>query len=117
VCCQFVVPVSMGMAILRYRLWDVDPLINRVLVYSMLTGMLAVIYFGLVILLQFLLAGLISQANAIIIVASTLAIAALFQPLRHHIQRLIDRRFYRSKYDAARTVTLPRFGGVLRGEN
>ena len=102
--CQFVVPVSLGIATLRFRLWDVDPLINRVLVYIILTGVLAAIYFGLVILLQFLLRGLIGLTNDISIVASTLAIAALFQPLRHRIQAIIDRRFYRRKYDAVKAL-------------
>lgn len=107
-------PLSIGFAILRYRLWDIDALINRTLVYGALTISLALIYTVLVIALQALLRGLIHQTNGIAIVGSTLAIAALFQPLRKRIQQLIDRRFYRRKYDAART--LEAFNTTLRNE-
>ena len=99
---------------LRSRLWDIDVLINRTLVYGTLTASLALIYVGLVIGLQALLRGLISQDNSVAIVISTLAIAALFQPLRHGIQRSIDRRFYRSKYDARRIIDA--FSTTLRAE-
>jgi hypothetical protein len=108
------IPLSFGFAMLRYRLWDIDILINRTLVYGMLTVILTVVYVGLVIALQALLRGIISQDNSVAIVISTLAIAALFQPLRHRLQKLIDRRFYRSKYDAARTVAA--FNATLRQE-
>jgi hypothetical protein len=108
------IPLAFAIAILRYRLYDIDVLINRTLVYGALTVSLTAIYVGLVIGLQALLRGLISQDNSVAIVLSTLVIAALFQPLRRRIQRIIDRRFYRSKYDAAKTVAA--FSATLRQE-
>ncbi len=110
------IPLTLGIAILRYRLWDIDILINRTLVYGTLTGLLALVYFGLVVALQALFKGLTGQVGAspLVIVISTLAIAALFQPLRHHIQKIIHRRFYRRKYDAARTLAA--FSATLRNE-
>ncbi len=108
------IPVSMGIAMLRYRLWDIDILINRTLVYVSLTALLTLLYFGLIFALQSLFQGMFHQNNAVAIVVSTLVIAALFQPLRHHIQRFIDRRFYRRKYDAAKT--LEAFSATLRNE-
>jgi hypothetical protein len=107
------IPLSIGIAILRYRLWDVDVLINRTLVYGVLTGMLALVYTGLAVTLQFLLRGL-TGGSQLALVGSTLVTAALIQPLRRRIQRAIDRRFYRRKYDAARIVAT--FSETLRGE-
>ena len=108
------IPLSLAFALLRYRLWDVDVLINKTLVYGLLTGTLAAVYVGCILGLQALLRGIISQDNSVAIVISTLAIAALFQPLRRRIQQIIDRRFYRSKYDAARVIA--EFSATLRQE-
>jgi hypothetical protein len=108
------IPLGLGIAILRYRLWDIDVIINRTLVYGSLTALLALLYFGLIFGLQSLFQGMFHQNNAFAIVISTLVIAALFQPLRHRMQQLIDRRFYRRKYDAARTLAA--FSATLRQE-
>ena len=113
-CAVLLIPLSIGFSILRYRLYDIDVLINRTLVYGTLTALLALLYFGLIFALQYLLRGIISQNNDVAIVASTLAIAALFQPLRHRIQAIIDRRFYRHKYDAAQIMAA--FSATLRNE-
>ena len=108
------IPAAMALAILRYRLYDIDVVINRTLVYGTLTLSLALIYFGGVVLLQATIRALTGQESSLAVVASTLLIAALFSPLRRFIQAFIDRRFYRRKYDAGRVLAT--FSGKLRDE-
>jgi hypothetical protein len=108
------VPIAVGVAILRYRLYDIDILINRALVYGPLTAMLGLAYVGGVVGLQATLRALTGQESTLAIVATTLVIAAVFGPLRRRVQALVDRRFYRRKYDAAKTLAA--FNARLRDE-
>lgn len=109
-----VVPAAAGIAILRYRLYDIDIIIHRTLTFSVLTVMLALVYFGSVVVLQQLFSALTGQGSEIAVIISTLGIAALFNPIRHGVQNLIDRRFYRRKYDAHQV--LAKFGLMVRDE-
>ena len=107
-------PVAVGIAILRYHLYNIDLIINRTLVYGLLTAVLAGLYLGSIVLFQISFRALTGQNSQLVVVVSTLAIAALFNPLRRRIQGLIDRSFYRRKYDARKT--LEAFSAKLREE-
>jgi hypothetical protein len=111
---MLLIPLSIALAIFRSGLFDIDLVINRALVYGTLTASLALLYFGAVAGLQWLVSPLAGETNQLVIVASTLAIAALFNPLRRRIQAFIDRLFYRRKYDAVKT--LETFSVRLRNE-
>jgi hypothetical protein len=110
------VPIAIGIAILRYRLYEIDVIINRTLVYGSLTAVLVALYFGGVATTQAILQALTGREELpqLVVVASTLVIAALFNPLRRRVQNLVDRSFYRRKYDAAKT--LETFSAKLRDE-
>src|ERR671911_242621 len=109
-------PIAIGVAILRYRLYNIDVLINRTLVYGSLTALLAAVYFGGITATQAIVRVLTGQEQQpqLVVVVSTLVIAALFNPLRRRLQSFIDRRFYRRKYDA--TKMLEAFSAKLRDE-
>ena len=108
------IPISMGIAIMRYRLYEIDVLINRTLVYGSLTATLVALYFGGIVLLQRGFVVFTGERSTLAVVVSTLAIAALFNPLRRRLQALVDRRFYRRKYDAAKALSA--FSARLRDE-
>ncbi len=108
------VPIAIGVAILRYRLYEIDLIVNRTLVYGSLSAMLVALYFGGIVVLQRVFVLLTGQQSTLAVVASTLAIAALFVPLRRRVQGFVDRRFYRRKYDARKT--LEAFSIKLRDE-
>jgi len=109
-----IVPLSLSIGVLRYRLYDIDIIINRTLVYGSLTATLVVLYFGGIVVLQRVFVLLTGEQSTLAVVASTLLIAALFTPLRRRIQSFIDRRFYRRKYDARKT--LEAFSTKLKNE-
>jgi hypothetical protein len=108
------VPIAVGFAVLKYRLYDIDVIINRTLVYGSLTVMLVALYFGGIVVLQRVFVAFTGQQSTLAVVASTLVIAALFSPLRRRVQGFVDQRFYRRKYDA--TKTLEAFNSRLREE-
>jgi hypothetical protein len=108
------IPASLAISVLRFRLWDIDVIIRKTATYSVLTGLLALVYFGCVLVLQAVFSTLGGQRSEWAIVVSTLAIAALFFPLRRRVQNALDRRFFRRKYDAQKV--LEQFAATARDE-
>jgi hypothetical protein len=108
----WLIPASVGIAILRYRLYEIDVIIRKTLVYAALAATLALMYLGGISLTTWALRSVIGQSSALGVTLSTLAVAAAFQPLRTRIQRTVDHRFYRRNYDASKT--LEAFSGRLR---
>ena len=109
-----IIPLAIGIAVLRYRLYDIDLIIRRTLQYSLLTVLLGMVYFGMIVLLGQAFQAFSGQASPLAVVLSTLAIYALFNPLRRRLQAVIDRHFYRRKYNAEQAVAA--FAAAARSE-